>query len=222
MPAPLISASWRGPMMWVCRVAAGGFAALAIAVAHTSRGTRFDNWSLQRLADQVGGNGANALLALSLPAIAIGLMGIVVVFGALRRRWDVVALAVLGPSVAVLLAEAVFKPLVGRVIASETNAKSFPSGHVAAVASAALVLLIVSYQLPMSRRLRIGVAVVLAAWVVLAAAGLVRKHHHFATDTLGAILLCAAVVTAAALAIDAFAAAIDGRRARRRAPVVRQ
>jgi hypothetical protein len=68
----------------------------------------------------------------------------------------------------------------------------------------------------MSGRARAAVVAVLAVWVVLAAAGLVRNAFHYATDTVGALLLCTAVVPAVALAIDAVSAAINRRASARR------
>lgn len=222
MPATLISASWRAPLMWVGGAAAAGFAALAVALQH-ARATGFDIWAFRQLYEHIGVVGADALLVFSLPVLSIGLMAIVVLYAARRRRWDVAALAVVGPGAAVLLAEAVFKPLLGRelVIGDYHGIGSFPSGHESLVVSAALTLLIVSYQLPVSRRARVGLVAVLVAWILLAAAGLVRNLYHYATDTVGAMLLCAAVVPAVALAIDAVGAAIARRAAARRDVLVR-
>lgn len=223
MAAPLISASWRAPLIGVCGAAAVGFAALSIALAHT-RSTAFDDWTFRQLYEHVGRVGADVLLVFSLPAVSIGLIGVVTVLAVLRRRWDVAALAVAGTGIAVLLAEWVFKPLVRREIGTpgDYGTAAFPSGHEAGVAAAALVLLIVAYQRPMSRRARVGIAAVLAAWVLAAAAGLVRNLYHYATDTVGAILLCGAVVPAVALTIDAVGTAMTKRATARREVLVRQ
>jgi hypothetical protein len=46
------------------------------------------------------------------------------------------------------------------------------------------------------------VFVVLAVWVLVAALGLIRNLWHYATDTIGSMLLSVTIVSTLALAID--------------------
>ena len=213
---PLISAAWRTPLMWGCAVAAAVFAVLAGTLG-TGGSTSFDAWMFDELMAHVGNGAAATLLAFSTPALSVAVLALVAVFAALLRRWDVAVLAALGPGVTVLLTREVLKPLLGRELTvpwfSATATGSFPSGHESAVASAALVLALIACRLPVSRRVRAGCLAALAVWTVVAAVGLVRNLYHYATDTIGAICLAAAVVPATALLIDSVTAAIQ-RRAR--------
>jgi hypothetical protein len=208
--------------MWICAIAAAGFAALAGTLG-TGGSTSFDAWMFRELYAHVGTTGAAALLDFSTPGVSIGLTALVAVFAALLRRWDVAALAVIGPGVTVLLTHSLFKPALGRefVIGTFSATGSFPSGHESAVASTALVLAIIACRLPMSRRARAAVLAVLAVWTVVAALGLVRNLYHYTTDTIGAICLAAAVVPATALAIDSATAALTRRAAANRELVPR-
>jgi undecaprenyl-diphosphatase len=203
--------------MWMCAVVGASFAVLA-ATLGVGASTSFDNWMFRELYAHLGTGWAEALLDVSAPAVSITVLAVVAVVAALLRRWDVAVLAAVGPGGTVLLAEVVFKPLLGRemVVPEISDFRlrgSFPSGHEAAVMSAALVLAIIVCRLPLSRGGRAGVLTGLAVWTVAAALGVVRNFYHYATDTIGAIFLAAAIVPATALAIDSAGAALR-RRAR--------
>lgn len=203
MVTPLIRPAWRTPLTVVAAAAAAGFVVLAVTVAGGAS-TSFDTWMFRELYAHLGNRAAATLLGLSSPGISIGLMAIVALFAALLRRWDVAVLAAVGPGLTVLLTKLVFKPLIDRelVIGDFRVSGVFPSGHESAVASCSFVLVIVAFQLPMRRRLRVGFLALLGVWTVVAALGLVRNFWHYATDTIGAICLSGAVVLAVALAID--------------------
>lgn len=215
MPATLITDTWRKPVAWASALAVVLAAALA-AVVHGSS-TAFDSWMFRELYHHIGTNGALSLLDLSSPALPLGILAIVAVSAALLRRWDVVALAVTGPGLAVGLTKYVLKPLISRPLSQDTVAQLFgihlttggftvdgvfPSGHETAVASTALVLLVVAGQLPLRARGRTVVVTVLGLWTLLAAVGLVRNFWHYATDTIGAICISVAVIGTVALVID--------------------
>jgi undecaprenyl-diphosphatase len=225
----LISPAWRAPLMCVCAVGAAAFAALA-ATLGVGGSTSFDAWMFREMYARVGSGGAATLLDISTPAISIALLALVAVVAALLRRWEVVALAAVGPGITVLLTREVFKPMLGREFVVDgfsaldgfSTTGSFPSGHESAVASASLVLAIVVGRLPLGRRARAAVFTVLVAWIVVAALGLVRNFYHYATDTIGAICLAAAVVPATALAIDAITRRSAARRSPSAAPSVDQ
>jgi membrane-associated phospholipid phosphatase len=203
MSAPLIAQRWRRPSIVASAVAAAGVLALAVTVAGR-RSTSFDTWVFVHAYRHIGDGAASTLLSFSTPAISISLCAFVAIGSALVRRWDLAALAVLGPSITVLLTREVLKPIIGRalVIGTFHVRGVFPSGHEAAVASTACVLLIVSGQIQLRRRSRVIVFVVLAVWVLVAALGLIRNLWHYATDTIGSMLLSVTIVSTLALAID--------------------
>jgi hypothetical protein len=218
VPAPLIVDSWRRPVYVVTGVAAAVVAALAVIVFHGTS-TSFDGWVFDRLYRHVGAGTANAMLGFSIPAVSISLLVAVLALALLLRRWELAALAVLGPSVTLLVTEAMLKPLIGRTLGSGSVLNGryvavpdvYPSGHEATVAATACVLLIAVCQLPMRRRIRAAVVVVLATWTLVAALGLVRSFWHFATDTIGAICLSVAIVLCVALVIDRYSDAVFRR-----------
>jgi undecaprenyl-diphosphatase len=205
MPTALITDAWRRRLLWASALAVVLVAALAVVVHRST--TSFDTWMFRELYLHLGTGAAATLLEFSTPALSIGLLGMVVVFAALLRRWDVAALAVLGPALAVVVTKYVLKPSIGRPLTiGEFSVRGvFPSGHETAVASTALVLLIVACRMPLRARARSAVIGVLAVWPLLAAIGLVRNFWHYATDTIGGIGVSVAVVSAVALVIDRYA-----------------
>ncbi|HEV7206286.1 MAG TPA: hypothetical protein VGN18_16895 [Jatrophihabitans sp.] len=210
-----------------------GFTALALSLvgtnAETGPDTAVDEW----LFSHVGFRTATVMLGLSEPKVTTSILVLVVLAAGLARRWDAVVWAVIAPTLAIVLAEVVFKPLVGRRLVVDltedpyyathrppggvtlvaARGYAFPSGHETGVTAVTVELALLALLVPMARRLRAALLVVLALWTLIAAAGLVRNHYHFATDTLGAILLTAACVAGVALATDA----VGERRRRGRA-----
>ncbi|HEX3336680.1 MAG TPA: hypothetical protein VHS54_09480 [Jatrophihabitans sp.] len=178
---------------------------------HDSTTTAFDNWMLRVLYNHIGQTGSQPLLGISEPMLTFTLLAAVVIFAALVRLWTVVALALIGPLVALGLTELVLKPLVHRTIGKSILQNdpypgfgtAFPSGHETGVMAAALVLALVLHRSPLPKSWRITGWVVLALWTVVAALGLVRGFYHYATDTVGAITLTTASVLGTALVIDA-------------------
>jgi undecaprenyl-diphosphatase len=219
MSAPLISPAWRTRAVCACVVALIGFVVLAAVVAG-GHSTSFDDWTFRQLFEHTGNAFATLTLAASSATLSIAICGLVVVAAARARRWDVAVLAASGPGATVLLTRYVFKPLVGRVLATDdvyhalrglvpsgdsyTVTGAFPSGHESAVASTACVLVILCCHARMSRRLRALLILLIAAWALVAAIGLVRNFWHYATDTLGAIFLAVAVVVGVALSLDRY------------------
>jgi hypothetical protein len=219
MSAPLISPAWRTRAVWVCVVAAIAFGALAALVAGT-HSNGFDDWMFRELYRHTGGTFAQATLDLSRPAVSISVCVLTAIAAAVARRWNIFVLAGLGPGGTVLLAKYVFKPLLGRVFSTDDVYRAllihppdalaysyhgtFPSGHESAVASAACMLAIACFHVPISRRVRIVVLALLAAWTLVAAIGLVRNFWHYATDTIGAIFFAVVVVVAVAFAVDRY------------------
>ncbi|HKC29610.1 MAG TPA: phosphatase PAP2 family protein, partial [Jatrophihabitans sp.] len=212
MSAPLIAKRWRRPALWAAVVTAAGVLALAVAVAG-GRSTSFDTWVFVHAYRHIGNGGALTLLSFSTPAIAVSICAFVAVGSALVRRWDLAALAVLGPTITVLVTEDVLKPIVDRALVVGTFQVRgvFPSGHEAAVASTVCVLVIVAGQFQLRRRARVAFFSLLALWVVVAALGLIRNLWHYATDTIGSMLLSVTVVSLLAIEIDDHGAAVVQR-----------
>lgn len=213
MGSPLIAGRWRGPVVGVAFVGLVVLVALA-SVVYQGRSTSFDNWVFHRFYTAIGWSTAHFLLDLSTPTASIVVLALLVVAAGWRGRWNVAGLAVLGPLVAVGIAEFVAKPIVGRVLhPSAINDRLplsirsvYPSGHETTVAATAFVLLIVVCRLPIRRPLRATAVTVLVAWTIACAVGLIRNFWHYPTDTIGAVALAAAVVGPVALAIDRYGA----------------
>ena len=226
MSAPLINPAWRTRALWACALAAIGFAVLAAVVAG-DHSTAFDDWMFRRLFAHSGNAFATLTLAVSNAAVPIFICAVVVIAAAAARRWDVVVLASVGPGGTVLLTKYVFKPMLSRVLSTDdvyhalrglvppgdsySVTGAFPSGHESAVASTACVLIIVCCQASISRRLRVALVGLIAAWAVIAAIGLVRNFWHYATDTIGAICLSIVVVVGLALVLDRYFASVQQR-----------
>lgn len=128
--------------------------------------------------------------ALSNPVLIYAVIVAVLVFALWRRRWETAGLAVLGPSVGVLLVE-ILKPLFGRL---HSGYLSYPSGHMVSSAAALTVAALVV------RRLFVWGA--LALVMLCTAAGLVAMNYHYPTDTIGGFCLALGVVLPLAVLAD--------------------
>jgi membrane-associated phospholipid phosphatase len=226
MTPPLIHPASRTRGILVCAAALTGFALLAALVAG-GHSTAFDDWLFRELFLHTGNAFATLTLAISNAAVSIAICALLVVVAARARRWDVVVLASAGPGGTVLLTKFVFKPLVGRMLGTDdvyhalrglvppgesyTVTGAFPSGHESAVAATACVLAVLCFQPTMTRRVRALLLGLLGLWTVVAAIGLVRNFWHYATDTIGAILLASAVVIGLALVLDRHFASVQRR-----------
>jgi membrane-associated phospholipid phosphatase len=121
---------------------------------------------------------------------------------ALTRRWTGAVLAAVVVPAAVVLAEFVLKPLIGRTM---LGALSFPSGHVTAVfalAGACAVLLVdpPGHRVPGPARLLLACAALLAASAV--AVAIVAQAAHYFSDAVGGAAVGIGVVLACALTLD--------------------
>jgi undecaprenyl-diphosphatase len=231
MSAPLIGPAWRTRAAFACAVAALAFGVLAAFVAGR-HSTGFDDWTFRELYGHTGATFAQATLGMSQPAISISICALIAIGAAIARRWDIAILASVGPGATVVLAKYVLKPLLGRVFSSDdlfraligrvpdvdtyTVTGTFPSGHESAVAATACVVAILCFQAPVTRRVRTVLLALIAVWTLIAAIGLVRNFWHYATDTIGAILLAVTVVLGVALVLDRYLPTVQralGRRA---------
>jgi membrane-associated phospholipid phosphatase len=111
------------------------------------------------------------------------------------------ALALVGPLLAMITTSLVLKPLIDRTHGGEL---AFPSGHTTAVASMSLaagILLLGWVVVPSA--LRWAGAVVLTLLAVAVAVSMVGLGDHYPTDTVGAAGVALAVVLLVALGVDA-------------------
>jgi len=134
-----------------------------------------------------------------------------IVLGLLWRR-DVAdaVVAALGAPIAVLLADAVAKPVFDRT--SGSNVSQFPSGHTTAMTALAVLLVLVAYRRWGGRGAVISLPV--AAWVsgsmILS---VIRLQQHVLTDAVGGVLLGTGTVAAVAAIVSGVA--VPGRAAAR-------
>lgn len=163
------------------------------------------------------------LLGLSEPVLTIGTAGVVAFVALVHRRWDVLTVAVAGPTIALLLSTFVLKPSINRLYGDVeliTRGKlkagyAFPSGHETGLASVTVLLaalLLGSNWAPV--RVKAAGVAALTVWTFLGAAGLVRAGYHYATDTIGGFLLGLVLVLAVALVVDRAASRISSPDAR--------
>jgi undecaprenyl-diphosphatase len=143
----------------------------------------------------------------------------IVAWAYVRRRPRVIALAIISPTVAIVLTEYVLKPAVHRRLLGYVT---YPSGHSTGAFSVATLLAVVLLGPGHRTRLRarVGAVVALFAVCVLVAISLVAAAYHVPTDTLGGAGVAIATVLLVAVAIDAVAdrrargATADGSRLR--------
>jgi membrane-associated phospholipid phosphatase len=140
------------------------------------------------------GSAAPVLLATSALAIAMLALG----------RLRAALLAVLAPSTATLLTEAVLKPLVGRIQAGQ----AYPSGHATAFCAVAFAGVVLALDQRPRRLPRLAQVIVCGAALGLVgcvSVALVAAQYHFASDTIGGVGVALATVLTLAILIDGLA-----------------
>ena len=173
--------------------------ALAVRYHGGDQPGAFDEWAYSSLTKMRLPRGPLPRVVDVVPPVFVGLVAVLTVVLAARRRWRVAALATLGPGLA-LLVTAVGKRVVGRSI---DGMLAFPSGHTTGVASVVAMIAV----LRISRARHVGRAAVLglvAVTLAAAAIGLamVTLGFHYATDVIGGYCVGVAVPLAVALVID--------------------
>jgi membrane-associated phospholipid phosphatase len=176
-----------------------GIACLAAAVvlgaflAHHRGQNPVDAWAYAHIPYQKRGQLPDIVVQLgSVPALLIG----VVVFSVVSINRDDLRWisSVVGPVVAVVLADEILKPLVGRYIALDEL--TYPSGTVTVAASLATALVLLA-----GSRWRTMIIVGAAIAVVAVALSVLAMRWHFLTDVLGGL----AVGVGTVLLIDGMA-----------------
>jgi membrane-associated phospholipid phosphatase len=205
---PLVAARRLG--ITVSLVSFGLLAVLALRLHDTRDPTGFDSAVATWLSGHTGTLVARELLWLTEPVLTIGVVVVVTVAAALARRLDLAAVGAIGPVLALELESEVLKPWINRVFGvAETLTHgliqagyAFPSGHETGLTSAGTLLGIMLLRTRASRAVKAGGVALLAVWTVLGAAGLVRNDYHYATDTVGGVLLGLGVVLLTAVVVD--------------------
>lgn len=135
-----------------------------------------------------------ALEMVSLPVIAM-IFGLSLLATGLQRRFSAllqIATVVVGANISVQLVkhELIERPLLVDSIVATPN--SFPSGHVALIATAVFAL-----SMAAPRSMRPSVGVILGAWGALAALGTVAAGWHRPSDVVGSVMLTGVWILAA-------------------------
>ena len=230
MPSRLVPWPRRAwPVVVACLVVV---LALAVAFHDKNHGTGFDD-SVDHWLRAHGQPFWKTLIHITDPAKVFGLYAVLVAWAIWRRRWPVVALAVLTPLVTTGLVEYVLKPVVHRTpyvapgdiavvksIFGGSIPTAYPSGHESVLGSLVAVcgLLVVTTTWTLRRKLAALALLVVVALV--GAVSLVGRYYHYATDTIGAMFLCVAMVLLVGMAVDAAVDALAARRTARTAELV--
>lgn len=182
-------------------------AALGVRYARTHTPGRLDRHLDEEIQRRVAGHSHLLVRVIDLadPGSVIVICALLCALFLLLNRSRLAVLAVLGPALAGGLVDLVLKPLFDRHLGSML---SFPSGHTAATASLALVVIMAMIgpsRLPWPTVLRWVIAVAATGSVAVMAIALVGGGYHYATDTFGGLLVAVASVLSVALVIDAIA-----------------
>jgi membrane-associated phospholipid phosphatase len=202
---PLLS---RRPLVgWAIVIATGAMAALGVRYAGARGPGRLDAAIDRRVEQHLNGHPRLLvdLVNLANPITTMLTCAAICLVFLLLHRWRLAFLVVVGPAFCTGLVDVVFKPLFDRRLA---GGLSYPSGHTAAASALALVVIIAmigpnrpNWPAPY----RWFVAFVAACGVAAVVAALIGGGYHYATDTIGGLLIAIATVMSVALLIDAVA-----------------
>ncbi|HEY4021888.1 MAG TPA: phosphatase PAP2 family protein [Pseudonocardiaceae bacterium] len=173
---------------------------IGVLMAGQQQPGRVDRMLIRQVHAMVGDRGklAELLLAPTDTGVIAAAAVLLVVIALVRRRWDVVVLAVAGPAIAVGLAELVLKPVFDRRL---YGLLSYPSGH--AVASVAVYT--VATMALTSGATRLWRRIAAAGWgllTIVVMTGLVAMNCHYPTDTVGGVCVAVGVILPCALVSD--------------------
>jgi membrane-associated phospholipid phosphatase len=191
-------------------IAAAAFVAmliLGVRYAGTHGPGRLDRAIDSRIQDHFGDHPAmlQRLVNLANPGSAVAICALLCALFLATGRRRLAALVVLGPAASGVLVDVVLKPLFDRRLA---GALSYPSGHTAAAASIASVVVVAMLgpsrlAWPLAVRWLTAACAIAAAGVI--AVALIAEGYHYTTDTIGGLLVAVTCVLGVALSIDAFA-----------------
>ena len=118
-----------------------------------------------------------------------------------RRNWAELIACAAVPA-AVVLVEAVLKPLVDRTWELPNSAPTYPSGTAAGVAAWTTLTWLMAVPQVRSAGLRLALAITLGAITVLTAIAVVGAHRHFPLDAIGGVAVGMGTVLATCAVID--------------------
>src|SRR5437588_1560722 len=174
---PLIPRRLRVPTLLAAALAWAVLIALGSLLSGHRKPGKLDD-ALGRGIDNLVGRRSRLAEVLVTPTdtlVVLAVLALLVAVGLILHRWEVAILAVAGPGIAVTIAELVLKPLFDRRI---HGGLSYPSGHmVAAVSTLTVALLVVTSGARWW--LRLVIAPVWAALVVVLMVGLVAMDYHY-------------------------------------------
>ncbi|HZV25668.1 MAG TPA: phosphatase PAP2 family protein [Acidothermaceae bacterium] len=204
----------RGLAVVVVIGAALATVALGVRYGHTRTPGRVDRHLDAAIQRRLAGHPHLVVRVVDLadPGSIIVICALLCALFLLLNRTRLAVLAIVGPGLAGGLVDFVLKPLFDRHL--ETML-SFPSGHTAATASLALVVLCAMIgpgRLQWPFLIRWLIAVAATAAVPIMAIALVGGGYHYATDTIGGLLVAIACVLSVALVIDTIAGQPGGYR----------
>lgn len=191
-------------------LALAAFVAMAGSLHDSGDPTGFDSAVASWLYRHFGLIVQQILLALTEPGLTIGALVVVLAGAALARRWDIAVLTAVAPVIALGLMRYVLKPAINRSFGDVVKLShgqilpgpAFPSGHETALTSVTVLLALLALRSSWTRRTKSISVATAVAWTIAGAAGLVRSAYHYATDTVGGILLALVVTLGTALLVD--------------------
>jgi undecaprenyl-diphosphatase len=201
-PPSLLPARFHLPALLVALLGWAEMLALGIDFAGQHTPDPFDARVASTVYRLIGERSALARVLVS-PSDAITVylvIAIVLGYGLLVRRWDVVILDIVGTGVAIALAEVVGKPLFGRTF--PRGGLSYPSGHTVSSVAALTVALLVVFGLLLGTRARVLAAAVWLLLVLTVMVGLIAMRYHYLTDVFGGIGLALGVVLPVAVIVS--------------------
>lgn len=170
---------------------------LGIAVAGERRPTAVDAAFESAVDESVGGTWLpHVLVGPTEPWAVLAVLVAVVAVGVVRRRADVVALAVVGPAFAVSLNTWVLKPAFGRYYDDHL---AYPSGHTVSLVAAVTV---VAFAV---RSIRARVLTITSGGLLTAGAavGMAGLDYHYVSDVAGGAATAVSLVSGAAVVTTA-------------------
>lgn len=201
-PPSLLPARFHLAALLVALVGWAEMVALGVHFAGQRTPDAFDA-SVASTAYRLIGERSTLAMVLVSPSDAITvylLIALVLGYGLLVRRWDVVILAAIGPALAIALGELIGKPLFDRTF--PRGGLSYPSGHTVSAVAALTVALLVVLGLLRGPRRRWVAGLVWLLLVLTLMTGLVAMRYHYLTDTFGGVGLALGVVLPVAVLIS--------------------
>jgi membrane-associated phospholipid phosphatase len=159
-----------------------------------------------RIMDALDGSGVSRRmfrtgLEFGSPRFFVAVLVALAIWAAVRRRPTELIACAAAPA-AVVLVEAVLKPLVGRTWELPDSAPTYPSGTAAGVAAWCTLVWLLAAPQVRSTGLRLGLAITLGAVTMLTGLAVVGAHRHLALDALGGAAVGVGTVLATCALID--------------------